>query len=184
VLTSPRRSPSPSGRCESRIWPARLRGTDEPVANSVPNTQPAFRKAHRPLLDTNASSRRFLTAGQGVERRSPPVLAHSVLDASKERHARHFSESAAEFLLKAWVFRCLGRSLRSPVMPISAADLCRGIVAHGKPCLREISLFEIVRRTRPAHLRRNPRGIDGVAQHLGPASCNGECKCSQIELAV
>ena len=53
------------------------------------------------------------------------------------------------------------------MMPISAADGRRRIVAHRKPRLREMPLFEIVRRTRTTHLRRNPAGIDGVAQDVG-----------------
>ena len=57
-------------------------------------------------------------------------------------------------------------------------------IVNRKPCLREIPFFEIVRRTRPAHLRCSPPGIDGSAQHVGPTSCDGERKCSQIELAV
>jgi hypothetical protein len=116
---------------------------------------------------------------ESLGRRVPPAQS-----ASEKRHAGHFSEPGGELVLKNWVFHFLGRRLRSAVMPVSAADSCRGIFAHGKPCLREIALFEIVRRTRPAHLRRNPPGIDGIAQHVGPASCDGERKCSQIELAV
>jgi hypothetical protein len=107
-----------------------------------------------------------------------------VLSASEERHAGHLSEPGGELVLKDWVFHFLGRGLRSAVMPVSAADRCRGIVAHGKPSLREIPLFEIVRRTRPAHFRRNPPGIDGIAQHVGPAPCDRERECRQIELAT
>ena len=76
--------------------------------------------------------------------------------------------------MKEWVFNFLGRGQRSSVMPVSAADSCRGIFAHGKPRLREIPLFEIVRRTRPAHLRRDPSRIDGIAQHVGPAQYDGK----------
>ena len=76
--------------------------------------------------------------------------------------------------MKDWVFHFLGRGLRSAVMPVSAAESCLGIFAHSKPCLREISLFEIVRRTRPAHLRRDPSRIDGIAQHVGPAQYDGK----------
>ena len=75
---------------------------------------------------------------------------------SGKRHAGQFSELRHQLVLKARIRHFLRRGLRPAVMPVSAADRRRGIVAHGKPRLREISLLEIVRRTRTAHLRRNP----------------------------
>jgi hypothetical protein len=43
-------------------------------------------------------------------------------------------------------------------------------------------LFEIVRGTRTAHLRRHPAGIDGITQHVGPAPRDCERESRQIEL--
>ena len=63
-----------------------------------------------------------------------------------------------ELVLKTRIRDVFGRSLRSAAMPISAADRRRRIVAHRKPRLREMPLFQIVRRTRTTRFRPNPAG--------------------------
>jgi hypothetical protein len=103
---------------------------------------------------------------------------------SEERHAGKFRELARELVLKRRITCALGRGLWSSVMPISTTRRGSRIIAYGKPCLSEIPLVEIVWRARPAHLRRNPPRIDGVAQHVGPPPCDRERQCSQIQLAV
>ena len=89
---------------------------------------------------------------------------------SEERHAGKFRQLGRELVLKSRITRALGRGLWPSVMPISTTHRSGRIVAHCKPCLSEIPLVEIVWRARPAQSRRNPPGIDGIAQHVGPAS--------------
>src|SRR3954467_10824755 len=93
-------------------------------------------------------------------------IVFSVVSPSAERHTGHLGESGQELVLKPTVRHCAGGGLRATVMPVAAADRCRTIIADRKPGLSEISLFEIVRRSRPAHLRRHPAGIDRIAQYV------------------
>src|SRR5215813_110539 len=103
---------------------------------------------------------------------------------SEQRHARQFGKPGRELVLKPGITRFPGRPVRSAVMPVAAADHRRGIIADRKPRLRAIPLLEIVRRSRAAHLCRDPAGNDGMAQNVGPVPRDREGECRHIELAV
>src|SRR3954471_22038920 len=70
------------------------------------------------------------------------------------------------------------------MVPVPPADGRSGIIAGREPRLGEISLLEIIRRSRAAHLRGNPARVDRIAQNVGPAPRDREGEHSHIELAV
>src|SRR3954471_19196982 len=70
------------------------------------------------------------------------------------------------------------------MVPVPPADGRSGIIAGREPRLGEISLLEIVRRSRAAHLRWNPARVDRIAQDVGPAPRDGEGERGYIELSV
>src|SRR5438477_9537080 len=61
-----------------------------------------------------------------------------------------------------------------PVVPVAAAHGCGCVAADGQPCLRAVSLLQVVGCTSAAHLSRDPARIDGVAEYLRPRARKGE----------
>src|SRR5512138_3643693 len=64
------------------------------------------------------------------------------------------------------------------------ADFRASILAYREPRLCEMTLFEIVGCARATHLCRDPTGVDGVAQHFGPAPRDCESECGHVQLAL
>lgn|SRR5579871_49412 len=63
-----------------------------------------------------------------------------------QRHASHFRECAHELVLKAHASRLCRRRLPLAMEPIPATDARARIIAHRKPGLRQVSLFEVIGR--------------------------------------
>ena len=103
---------------------------------------------------------------------------------SKQRHSGELGEYVDELVLEAGIHRFCGRPLLFAVIPVSAADSGRGIVADREPCLGEVTHFEVVGCSGSAHLCGNPAWIDRVADDIGPVSRDREREGSHEQLTV
>jgi hypothetical protein len=77
-------------------------------------------------------------------------------------------ERGEQFVLKAQIVDRGVWGLEPLVAPVSAGAARLGIVTGGEPYLGDVPEAEVIGCARPAHPRRDPAGIDRVAEHVRP----------------
>src|SRR5215469_16422270 len=107
---------------------------------------------------------RWWPCEQGIQARLDATAA------LKERDTGERGQPVHQPVLKSRVASLWRGRLPLPVVPVAAAHGCGCVVADGEPCLRAVSLLQVVCCTRAAHLGRDPARIDGVAEYVRPSA--------------